>query len=129
MLKTGKTALPAALPMIGRREFIGAAAAALFAGVVIQITGCGSDSATGPTASAGDIVGVVEDNHSTPHSAIITKAEVDSGGDVTLNIQGAADHNHQVALTAAQVAAIKAGTHTAVQSTVTNSHSHGIHFN
>jgi hypothetical protein len=114
----------------GRREFIGAAAAALFAGVVIQITGCGEDSATS-SGGAGDIVGSISDNHPTPHSAVVTKAQIDAGGDVTLDIQGAANHNHTVSLPAANMATLKAKGHVMVTSSDggTETHSHIIMFN
>ncbi len=114
---------------IGRREFIGTAAAALFAGIAIQLTGCSSDESTGPKAEAGDKVGTVADNHSSPHVAVIKKAQLDATGAITLDIAGSAGHSHKVEITADNMVAIKAGTHTMLQSSTTNSHSHSIHFN
>jgi hypothetical protein len=44
----------------GRREFIGAAAAALFAGVVVQITGCGgTDDGGNQAPQNGDVTGAI----------------------------------------------------------------------
>jgi hypothetical protein len=112
----------------GRREFLGAAAAALFAGVVIQITGCSTDSgSSGPTLEAGDKQGSILDNHG--HKAIIKKAQLDAGGAVTLDIQGSADHTHNLELTADDMATLKAGQHVMKATSTTNSHSHIIMFN
>ena len=113
----------------GRRRFIGAAAAALFAGVVIQITGCSTDDKEDSAPPAGSKTGVVTDNHPSPHKAVITKAELDAGGAVTLSIKGSADHTHTGALTADQVVAIKAGTHVMITSSTFDSHQHMIMFN
>jgi hypothetical protein len=115
----------------GRREFIGAAAAALFAGVVIQITGCSKDSGTGSEGGAGDAVGSISGNHPTPHSAVVTKAKIDAGGDVTLDIQGAASHSHTISLTAADMATLKAKGHVMLTSTEGGSdpHTHVVMFN
>ena len=115
---------------IGRREFIGAAAAALFAGVVIQITGCNSKDSSPTGASDGDVVGAIADNHPTPHSAIIKKASIDAGGAIDLDIQGAANHTHTVSLTADQMALIKAKGMVTVTSTSGGSdpHTHSVMF-
>jgi hypothetical protein len=120
----------------GRRIFIGAAAAALFAGVAIQITGCSTDDkddAENPSAS-GDKSGVVLGNHPAPHKAVITKAQFDAGGGVTLDIQGSSDHTHSVVFTADQVATIKAGQHAMTSSTTFTpsggaGHAHEVMFN
>jgi hypothetical protein len=110
---------------MGRREFIGAAAAALFAGVVITMTGCSEDDPAGP-AGDGSVAGTIANNHG--HSVRITKAEIEAGGAIKLTFTGG-DHTHTVDLTAEDVAKIKsgAGVHDAVSST-TNGHSHGIMF-
>lgn len=117
----------------GRRAFIGAAAAALFAGVAIQITGCSTEDKEDP-GSAGANTGVVFGNHPTPHKAVITKAQLDAGGGVTLDIQGSSDHGHSVTLNAEQVAAIKAGAHAMTSSTTYTpsggtGHAHEVMFN
>ncbi|GEM_PF-1655260 len=116
---------------IGRREFLGTAAAALFAGVLFQITGCTTDDkASNTPPPAGSVSGSIAENHAdTPHQAFITKAQLDAGGAVTLNIQGAAPHNHQVSLTADQMVSIKAGTMVMVTSSTAESHSHVVMFN
>jgi len=113
-----------------RREFLGVAAKALFAGILIQVVGCGSDSATssGSDGGAGDKQGVVGPPiHG--HEAVIRKAVLDAGGALDLHIQGSATHDHVVSLSADDMAAIKAGTKVATQSSETNSHSHTVTFN
>jgi hypothetical protein len=82
---------------IGRREFIGAAAAALFAGVAIQIVGCSDSTSSGPGIT--DAVGDISENHSTPHSAIVTKVQIETGGTISIDITGKADHTHTLTLT------------------------------
>lgn len=111
---------------LGRRTFIGTAAAALLAGVVIQITGCSTDDKEEPK-SEGE-TGLITDNHPAPHKAIITAAQLTAGGNLTLDIQGSADHTHSVVLTADQMADIKAGNHVMGTSTVTG-HAHVVMFN
>jgi hypothetical protein len=93
---------------IGRREFLGAAAAALFAGVVIQITGCTDDNPASSQGGNGDVAGSIAENHTSPHKAVITKAMLDAGGAVELDIQGSSNHSHTVSLSADQVVQIKA---------------------
>lgn len=110
-----------------RREFLGAAAAALFAGVAIAILGCNEDKGSGPEPEPGDISGAISGNHG--HSAIVTKAQIDAGGAVTLHIQGGAGHDHTVSLTAEDMAALKtSGGSVTKTSSTTNSHSHSVKF-
>lgn len=117
----------------GRRTFIGAAAAALFAGVAIQITGCSTDDKDEPD-TGGAASGTVFSNHPAPHKAVITRAQLDAGGEITLDIQGSSDHPHSLMLNADQVAAIKAGEHAMTSSTSNASpggasHAHVVMFN
>jgi hypothetical protein len=117
---------------LGRREFLGAAAAALFAGVVIQITGCSSDD--NPASSQGgngDVTGFISENHPSPHKAVITKAMVDAGGAIDLDITGSAGHSHTVSLTADQMALIKSKLHVMLDSSAggSDSHKHMVMFN
>jgi hypothetical protein len=110
---------------MARRTFIGAAAAALFAGVSLTLFGCGEDDATGP--GDGSVAGVIGENHG--HSVSISKAQIDEGAGVTLDLTTGNGHTHQVILTTDQVALIKsgAGVHNAV-TTTTNSHTHTVMF-
>ncbi len=125
---------------LDRRRFTLATAMAMLAGVAITITeACGSSyssptSATGSTGGSGstgytggDKTGTISNNHG--HSAVITAAQLNAGGDLTLNIQGTATHNHTVALSAAQLVSIAGGTKVAQQSSTDFGHSHTVTFN
>lgn len=92
---------------VGRREFLGAAAAALFAGISITVLGCNDDKGTGSGVEPGDMAGDVSDNHPAPHKVVLKKAQIDAGGAVTLHIQGASGHDHTVSLTADHMIELK----------------------
>lgn len=111
-----------------RREFLGAAAAALFAGITITLLGCDEDSGSSPAVAAGDRVAEISDNHPSPHQAVLKKAVIEAGGAVTLNIQGRADHNHTVSLTAEEMSSLKGGGMIHKDSSVAGSHSHTVMF-
>lgn len=120
---------PNAEPMT-RRTFLGAAAAALLAGAVVHVVGCSYDSTygSGGGSTAGDgKQGSISANHG--HQAVITRAELDDGGALTLHIAGSAGHDHVVDLSGDEVTAIRSGTVVAKQSTTTNAHSHTVTFN
>ena len=115
-----------------RRAFTTTAIKVLFAGVVITISeACGgSDSPTAPSgggSSAGDVNGSVSANHG--HTATITRAQLNEGGTVALNIRGNADHPHTVQLSAGQVTQIASGTRVQVESTSEQAHTHTVTFN
>ncbi len=123
--------------MIDRRTFTQAWVAALLGGATITITeGCG-DGPTGPyggnptpqptPTQGGDEVGVISGNHG--HSAVITSAELTAGAALVLNIEGSAGHNHQVALSADEVMAIRDGQTVTKPSSETQSHQHNVTFN
>jgi hypothetical protein len=118
---------------MGRRQFLGAAATALFAGVAVQILGCDNSptATTSPVALTGNIIAPDEANHPVPgqHIATITQAQLNSGAAMTLNIQGNADHNHTVSLTAQDMANVKAGGAYSQESTVGEGHTHTVTFN
>lgn len=109
---------------MGRREFVGAAAAALFAGVSITLVGCSEDEPTAP--AKGDVAGTINGNHG--HSVTITKVQIEAGAGVTLTLSGGG-HPHNITLTAEQVALVKsgAGVHDGV-TTSTNGHTHSVMF-
>lgn len=108
-----------------RRTFIGASAAALFAGISIQILGCSTEEDS--PAADGSVTGSIQENHG--HKAVVTKAQLDAGGAVTLSIQGTADHTHNVELTADEMATLKKGLHVMKTTSTTSSHSHMVMFN
>ena len=110
---------------LGRREFITAAGAALFAGVLIQITGCSTEEDS-PKGQASDATGSIQDNHG--HTAVITSAKLTAGGSAALDITGSANHTHTLDLTADEVAMIKAKSKVVKLSSSTG-HQHTITFN
>lgn len=115
-------------PGTTRREFLGAAAAALFAGISITILGCDDGASTGSSPEAGDIAGEISNNHPSPHRAIIKKAQIDAAAAITLHIQGSSAHDHTVSLTAEDMDKLKQGGMVTVESSSTNDHSHSVMF-
>ena len=123
---------------LDRREFTVAAVLAALSGVTITISSCGgSDTPTSnptppsptptPTASSGDKSGTISGNHG--HVAVITGAQLTTGGAISLDIQGQATHTHTVSLTAAEVTQISQGMQVAKASTTNDGHSHTVTFN
>jgi hypothetical protein len=111
---------------MGRRQFIGTAAAALFAGVSISLVGCSEDDPAGP--ADGDKAAFVGDSGGHKHTAVITKAQLETNGTVTVTLTGSG-HEHSVEFSATEVAAIKAGTHVMKNCTLTSNHVHSVMFN
>ncbi len=125
---------------LDRRRFTLATAMAMLAGVAITITeSCGSSnnsptSTTGGTSGSGstgytggDKTGAISNNPG--HTAVITAAQINAGGALTLNIQGTATHNHTLAITIAQLTSIAGGTKVAQDSSTDFGHSHTVTFN
>jgi len=137
-----------------RREFNAASVSALFVGMTVWMSGCGGDSGSSgspaapspaPTATpaqtpgaSGDKTGTIAANHG--HVAVVTSAAIQSGGAVTLNIRGTADHDHTVQLTQDQVRLIAGGTRVSSTSSdgggasdgygdTTGIHTHSVTFN
>lgn len=109
-----------------RRTFLGGTAAALFAGIAIQITGCGTEE---ESSSDGSVSGAISNVANHGHKAVVTKAQLDAGGAVTLDIKGSADHTHSVELTADEMATLKKGGHVMKSCSTASSHSHSVMFN
>ena len=112
-----------------RREFTVLSALALLGGATITVSGCGGGGGnpmSGPTTGDGSVSGAISANHG--HAAMITAAELTSGGGMNLDIRGTADHTHTVALTGSQVVQIRGGSSVAKQSTDTGGHSHMVTF-
>jgi hypothetical protein len=121
-----------------RREFTVESILALLAGVTITVSGCGSGYSSSPTAptpttttppatTTQDVNGAINANHG--HVATVTSAQITAANAVSLNIQGAATHNHVVSLTADQIRMIAARTQVAVESTNNDGHQHMVTFN
>ena len=69
------------------------------------------DAAVDAASCAVNNAGVtIMDNHAhAPHVLVVTSAEIAAGVDKTYSIQGAANHDHMVTITAAQFAMLAAG--------------------
>ena len=124
--------------LLSRRQFTRESVLALLSGVVITVTGCGSDSSSPTTPStggdggngggnAGGVDGTVSANHG--HLATVTDAQVNAGNDVSLDIRGNADHSHTVNLTGAELTQIGNGQQVVVTSTNSQAHNHRVTFN
>lgn len=112
---------------VPRREAI----LSLLAGLSVTITGCGGGGssrggATGATGVSGDRVGSITANHG--HSAVITQAQLLAGNAVVLDIQGSAQHNHRVELSAAEVRSLAGGGEVTKITTSADGHDHQVTF-
>ena len=96
---------PCSLPT--RREFTLDAALAVLAGCVVTISeACGKSSTSPSSTPPTDVTGVIGTNHN--HSgAVVTGAQITAGSAFSLNIQGQAAHPHTVAITQADLTALK----------------------
>lgn len=116
-----------------RRAISAGVALALLGFPVITISGCGGGGGNpagpnpAPTPNAGDAVGSVSANHG--HVAIVRSADLQAGNAVTLEIRGSANHPHSVALSAAEVAAIRGGQRVSKGSSFDDAHDHTVTFN
>jgi hypothetical protein len=93
------------------------------------LNGCGGGSGSSLTASTlplTDKLGDITDNHL--HVALITAAELGTGGTLDLDIKGTAGHTHMVSLTAEEMATIRKGGRIAKVSSG-KSHTHTVTFN
>lgn len=115
--------------LITRREFTLESALAMLAGVTITVTGCGgsTESPASPTPGASGVSGAISANHG--HVATITGAQLMSGGGLSLNIQGSADHPHTVELSAEDMQRITARQQVTKTSSSDNAHTHTVTFN
>ncbi len=139
---------------LNRREFLGATARALFAGIAIQIMGCDDNTSisgnsntnalgnpimpdapgtsqqqatTHAVATADRTAETISANHG--HVATVTGVQLDNGGAIAaLDIQGSAPHTHTIALTGQDMADIKAGKLVSKTSTSTIAHTHIVTF-
>lgn len=114
-----------------RREFIAKAGlATTWALISIHISGCSSDGPTGLANAGGDgdVSGVVTGGGHGHDGAVITAAELQDGGMLTLTLTGSG-HTHSVELSAAQVTAIADGDPVVVASSSDGGHAHTVSFN
>lgn len=129
-----------------RREFTAAMALALLGGATITVSGCGGGgyggggNPTGPGSGGGSDygpggdmdpgggeVGQISANHS--HRAVITRAQLNAGNGLSLDIRGEATHTHSVELSAAEVVSVRDGARVSKGSSATEAHQHTVTFN
>jgi hypothetical protein len=108
------------------------------AGLAIQILGCTEDPVSSGSPNpvnggncalgkaAADRSGSISSNHG--HVANVTQAVQDAGVAHQLSIAGSAGHDHIVALTEADITALKAGSQLVKTTSNVNSHSHTVTF-
>jgi hypothetical protein len=119
--------------ILDRREFTTRSLLALFSGVTVTISGCGgggsspSGPSSNPSPQSGDKVGDIGGNHG--HRAVIFAAQLTAGGQISLDIQGSADHSHRVEITAAEMTTISSGGRVSKRSTDAQAHDHTVTFN
>jgi hypothetical protein len=104
---------------ISRKRFIESLASGT---VLLLIQGCGGDDDEPAPPSACGVT--ITNNHG--HVLSIASADLDSTVAKTYDIQGTADHTHNVTLSPTQLAQLKSGGSVSVTSTQTNQHSHPI---
>jgi hypothetical protein len=98
-----------------RRTFMismgaGSAAAALSAACHNKAQVAADAAVDAASCSVNDAMTTIVDNHAhAPHVLVVTPSDVDALADKPYSIQGAANHDHTVTVTADQFAALKAG--------------------
>jgi hypothetical protein len=113
---------------VDRREFTLKSALALLSGVAISLSACSSEDApAGPTSPVADRTAVISSNHG--HAAVVTGGQLTAAQELVLDIRGAADHPHTVALSRSEVEAIAAGRQVVKLSSTDLSHGHTTTFN
>jgi hypothetical protein len=105
--------------MITRRDFLAGSVVTL---VFVPACGnngtmMGNDASSGPSCSS-----QISANHG--HVLTVPSAHLTGGMDHTYNIQGSADHTHDVTLTAADFTMLAAGNTVSVTSTSSAGHTH-----
>jgi len=105
---------------ISRKDFLRTALIA----VGVAELGCGGGDDDGGGAKAGDCPGDIVSNHG--HKLTVSAADVQAGVDKTYNIQGTADHTHQVTVTQGNFTDLKAGQLVALTTTTAQGHNHSV---
>jgi hypothetical protein len=100
---------------------------AILATATMTITGCDSGSDVGPSPPAGSREGVVSNNHG--HRAIVMAAQLNSNSTITIDMRYQATHNHELTLTATELAAIAENGRVVKTSSTTDGHNHAVTFN
>jgi hypothetical protein len=119
---------------IGRREFTRQGVIAILSAATITIADCGGGDSNpapspspGPGPGSGDVAGAISANHG--HTAVVTSVQITAGNAVSIDMRAQADHPHTLALSAAQVGQIGAGTRVEQTSSSDDGHTHTVTFN
>jgi hypothetical protein len=118
---------------IGRREFTRQGVIAILSAATITIVDCGGSSGPGPSPTPnpgggnGDVAGAISANHG--HTAVVTRVEITAGNAVAIDMRGSASHPHTLALSAAQVGQVGAGSRVEQVSSNDDGHMHTVTFN
>jgi len=121
-----------------RKTFIQRSLGALLVALpAFSLVGCsGSDDSSGdpnpnpnPGGSQGNCVengtnSAISANHG--HTLVVSKEDVTQGVEKTYSIEGSADHNHNVTLTAANFVSLKGNNSISVGSTSGGGHTHNV---
>jgi hypothetical protein len=105
---------------------------ALLMAVVISVAGCGNDdngSPTAPTPQVQSAIGVIANNHSEGHAAVVTAAQISAGRALTMDIRGRADHSHMLELTNDDVVRLQNRQRVDRDASMQNNHRHRVTFN
>jgi NAD(P)H-hydrate repair Nnr-like enzyme with NAD(P)H-hydrate epimerase domain len=116
---------------MNRRDFLAnAGLVSAWAMISVGIGGCYDDDPSAPADNAadGDSVGVVTGGGHSHGGAIVSAAELQEGGAVTLTLSGSG-HTHTVQLSAVQVVAIADGDSVTLTSSSDAGHTHTVTFN
>ena len=111
---------------IDRKEFC---AGLLGGGAALWLGGCGGGGSYSapapppvPAATCGASGTAIAGNHG--HALNLPSSDLGSTVDKTYSLQGAADHDHTLVLSAAQLQQLKPGATVVMTSSTTNAHSH-----
>lgn len=84
----------------------------------------GNNNTIGDCLQNGATASNITNNHG--HSLIVSKADIEAGTEKTYSIQGAADHDHMITITAADFSTLKSNMQIGENSTTVQSHSHTV---
>ena len=92
----------------------------------LMLGGCGGGGDDAAPPSTADTCGRFDFSANHGHTLSLSAADLDSTEARTFDVQGTAPHTHQVTLSPAQLAALKAGQSITVGTTVSELHSHDL---
>ena len=95
-------------------------------GLGLMLGGCGGGGGEDPPVVAAAACGRFDFSANHGHALSLSAADLDSTVARTFSVQGSAPHSHQVTLSPAQLAALKAGLSVVVATSVDATHSHDV---